>query len=176
MALIKCPECGGNVSTEASSCPHCGYPLSKLSYAEVSDTSTPKPKSTEWTEIWRKKVIKIRVILFIVTILLFAPSIVGLACQNYSLAAAALLIPVISFSLWLASLISCHVRTRIFDGYTILVYCGFFGNALIIEGDVMDSGHGRYFNGKLPNGRTVRTGISFWDSAVKIDDGEEKTF
>ncbi len=27
MALIKCPECGQNVSTSAYSCPHCGYPL-----------------------------------------------------------------------------------------------------------------------------------------------------
>ena len=27
MALIKCPECGKDVSTSASSCPHCGYPL-----------------------------------------------------------------------------------------------------------------------------------------------------
>lgn len=24
MALVKCKECGGQVSTEASSCPHCG--------------------------------------------------------------------------------------------------------------------------------------------------------
>lgn len=25
MALIKCGECGGNVSTSADQCPHCGY-------------------------------------------------------------------------------------------------------------------------------------------------------
>lgn len=29
MALIKCPECGGQVSDKASSCPHCGYPMSE---------------------------------------------------------------------------------------------------------------------------------------------------
>ena len=29
MALIKCPECGKDVSTAAESCPHCGYPLKK---------------------------------------------------------------------------------------------------------------------------------------------------
>ena len=28
MALIQCPECGGNVSTAAAACPHCGYPIS----------------------------------------------------------------------------------------------------------------------------------------------------
>lgn len=27
MALIKCPECGQNVSSEAPTCPHCGYPI-----------------------------------------------------------------------------------------------------------------------------------------------------
>lgn len=31
MALIKCPECGGNVSDKAYSCIHCGYPISNLS-------------------------------------------------------------------------------------------------------------------------------------------------
>ena len=30
MALIKCPECGGQVSDKASACIHCGCPLSKL--------------------------------------------------------------------------------------------------------------------------------------------------
>ena len=27
MALMKCPECGLQVSDKALSCPHCGYPL-----------------------------------------------------------------------------------------------------------------------------------------------------
>lgn len=27
MALVICPECGKQVSTNASSCPHCGTPL-----------------------------------------------------------------------------------------------------------------------------------------------------
>jgi cytochrome c biogenesis protein CcdA len=27
MALIKCPECGGEVSDKARACPHCGAPL-----------------------------------------------------------------------------------------------------------------------------------------------------
>ena len=30
MALIKCPECGKEVSMSAPTCPHCGYPLSKV--------------------------------------------------------------------------------------------------------------------------------------------------
>ena len=35
--LIKCEECGGQVSSEAKSCPHCGYVLSK--------TKKEKPKT-----------------------------------------------------------------------------------------------------------------------------------
>jgi uncharacterized membrane protein YdbT with pleckstrin-like domain len=27
MALVNCPECGGSVSTAATSCPHCGHPV-----------------------------------------------------------------------------------------------------------------------------------------------------
>lgn len=27
MALIQCPECGTEVSSEAAACPKCGYPL-----------------------------------------------------------------------------------------------------------------------------------------------------
>ena len=29
MALIKCPECGENISDKANTCPHCGYTLKK---------------------------------------------------------------------------------------------------------------------------------------------------
>ena len=29
MALIVCPECGKQVSDQAESCPHCGYPIPK---------------------------------------------------------------------------------------------------------------------------------------------------
>ena len=29
MALIKCPECGREISDKAYSCPQCGYPISQ---------------------------------------------------------------------------------------------------------------------------------------------------
>lgn len=38
MALIKCSECGRDVSDKATSCPHCGMPISR-----VKHTSTPTP-------------------------------------------------------------------------------------------------------------------------------------
>ena len=30
MALIKCPECGKEISDKAPACIHCGFPLSEL--------------------------------------------------------------------------------------------------------------------------------------------------
>jgi transcription elongation factor Elf1 len=43
MALIDCPECKGKVSTEAMTCPHCGYPMS-------SDAS---PKAKTKNNLWK---------------------------------------------------------------------------------------------------------------------------
>lgn len=37
MALIKCPECSGNVSDKAPTCPYCGYPMNTV--------TTSKPRS-----------------------------------------------------------------------------------------------------------------------------------
>lgn len=39
MALIKCPECGNDVSDTAQSCPHCGAPIKGS--AEAHATGTP---------------------------------------------------------------------------------------------------------------------------------------
>src|SRR6266480_3623947 len=36
MALTTCPDCGANVSTEASSCPKCGRPVRTASTAPVT--------------------------------------------------------------------------------------------------------------------------------------------
>lgn len=32
MALVKCKECGQEVSDMAEACPHCGYPLTEMTY------------------------------------------------------------------------------------------------------------------------------------------------
>ena len=44
MALIKCPECGKDVSTAAEACPHCGYPLK-------DKTASQKPIQYETTTV-----------------------------------------------------------------------------------------------------------------------------
>ena len=41
MALIKCPECGHQVSDKAYSCPNCGYPLNDLVDNEIVSREQP---------------------------------------------------------------------------------------------------------------------------------------
>ena len=36
MALVKCPECGKEVSSEAPTCPHCGRPIASTTNKVVS--------------------------------------------------------------------------------------------------------------------------------------------
>lgn len=43
MALIKCPECGGQVSDAAKACPHCGYQL-----------TDPQPQVQQTREVMRR--------------------------------------------------------------------------------------------------------------------------
>lgn len=37
MAIINCPECNEQVSTEATNCPHCGYPIEEFLLSEEFD-------------------------------------------------------------------------------------------------------------------------------------------
>lgn len=39
MALIKCPECGREISDKAESCPNCGYPIKKQDCNEEANTN-----------------------------------------------------------------------------------------------------------------------------------------
>ena len=49
MALIKCPDCGRDVSTRAIECPHCGYPLAQNKVVldkQIPKSSEPTPTSS----------------------------------------------------------------------------------------------------------------------------------
>jgi hypothetical protein len=59
MALIKCPECGSDISTLATTCPKCGYPVntidrkaSQQNLNNISQNITPKGKSYPKIIIW----------------------------------------------------------------------------------------------------------------------------
>jgi len=48
MALINCPECGKQVSTEAKACPGCGYPVAeKVEQGAVDSQSTRSTTANE---------------------------------------------------------------------------------------------------------------------------------
>lgn len=40
--LIKCPECNREISDQATSCPHCGYPISKKNLEPVKEVPSLK--------------------------------------------------------------------------------------------------------------------------------------
>jgi DNA-directed RNA polymerase subunit RPC12/RpoP len=43
MAVIKCTECGGAVSTAATACPHCGHPMVSATVPAPSNTARTSP-------------------------------------------------------------------------------------------------------------------------------------
>lgn len=47
MALIKCPDCGKEISDKAQSCIHCGYPIETINVNKVSTTAIDKVKYPE---------------------------------------------------------------------------------------------------------------------------------
>jgi hypothetical protein len=46
MALVPCRECGKSISTEATSCPHCGCPVRAAATAMPATTAQASPPST----------------------------------------------------------------------------------------------------------------------------------
>ena len=49
MALIKCPECGKEISDRAESCPNCAYPIAKVNENNTTapDTRTSSVQKTK---------------------------------------------------------------------------------------------------------------------------------
>ena len=48
MPLITCPECAKNVSDQAASCPHCGYPVAKRPETELTSSDISDRRS-DWS-------------------------------------------------------------------------------------------------------------------------------
>lgn len=54
MSLIKCPECGHDVSSEAANCPNCGYPMAKKGNNDVqpeASSSVQSELNTRYTKV-----------------------------------------------------------------------------------------------------------------------------
>ena len=86
--LIKCPECGKEVSSEAKTCIHCGYPIAKFiaqkeeelrkQKVEAEDRNMPKRQPKVYNVFCVIQYISIIVLL--ITLLIFG--IVGLASNG----------------------------------------------------------------------------------------------
>jgi endogenous inhibitor of DNA gyrase (YacG/DUF329 family) len=55
MALVKCPECGKDVSTTAKKCPHCGFvpPMNDVAW-NCPEWPTPPPAGMSEAE-WQRR-------------------------------------------------------------------------------------------------------------------------
>jgi hypothetical protein len=51
MALMQCHECEGKVSSEASTCPHCGAPVKKPPPKWLTEPPPPDPRKTKTGKI-----------------------------------------------------------------------------------------------------------------------------
>ena len=190
MALIKCPECGKEVSTAAETCPHCGYPINKNEPVKEKQVENyPKPKDSSWINKWKKKETKGRwtwTLLFFASLLLVGLFVILLNVDRevtsygtYAkfgwiiMVAIASSVAFIIFVFWIVALLSSKVITRQYDGYTVLVYVG-FKNLLIVENEIQDFGtSNRFLYGQLPNKKQVWVNISILDGSVKMGIGEE---
>lgn len=80
MALIKCPECGKEVSDKAVRCPHCGMPLNEIHSVTQESTNNDAGRNTELSQSQKekKRIHKWLLVIFIVGSLLLIGGIVFL--------------------------------------------------------------------------------------------------
>lgn len=86
MALIKCPECGKEVSSKAQSCPNCGNPFNIQRYGTELGTGVKeglKGLNTVASPMKRKKCIMLIIVPLVFFILFFG---VGMAIDNDTVA------------------------------------------------------------------------------------------
>ncbi len=191
MALIKCPECGKEVSTAAETCPHCGYPIKKNEPIKEKPAEVyPKPKDPSWINKWKEKAAKERLawmLSFFASLLLVGLFVVLLNVDrevtSYGTSAKtgwmiavgiASAVAIFMFAMWISALVVVKARAREIDGYTVLAYVGAFRHFIVVEDVVQDSGTiNRFLSGSLPNKKQVWVYISYFDGSVKIGVGKE---
>ena len=65
MSLIKCPECGNEVSDKATSCPKCAYPISP----KPAEIPKPEDKPTVQTIELTSKPFKLQILLSVLAMI-----------------------------------------------------------------------------------------------------------
>jgi ribosomal protein L7/L12 len=62
MALIKCPECGKQISDKASACIHCGYPIQTEQVVSPPISNSKKVAIPSFSEFSQQKIPAIKVV------------------------------------------------------------------------------------------------------------------
>ena len=180
MALIKCPECGQNVSTEATACPHCGYPLNKVEKeqkVENSEIDNNKiaPLNRSWLKKYKFKPTLGKIILggvALVSLLSFIISIVIVVAVDvrslFIIPFILAIVFIIALSFFLAGLIAMKWKVVEDEGYHAIAFSGIFRNYLVVENVVQEVGINRHLDGKFPNGKYVWADFALWDGNIII--------
>lgn len=91
MAMIKCPECGKDISDKAMACIHCGYPISSLDYSEnivneetvetetsdIIDDNTSLKQPTKTTTEAKKQNMGCGIVIAVIVIIILLVSLIG---------------------------------------------------------------------------------------------------
>jgi hypothetical protein len=172
MALIKCPECGNEVSSIADTCPKCGYPVKKylnfISQEIIENKDEfPEPISDEWVQKFYRIKKENCVFCFVCFMIFFVAFIILLTLDVLSLLFITTIIMAFFACVFGYSLFA-KIRIRKEDGYTILVY-SFFKRYLYIEDELVDSSlTNRTLYGELPNKKRVIVTFALEDGSVRI--------
>lgn len=76
MALIKCPECGKEISDKAGKCPYCGYPIEEIENTVVNETNKQEISDSNKGVPKKKKTLNKKVIIAV-------SSIIGVAAIGF---------------------------------------------------------------------------------------------
>ncbi|MEG2458174.1 MAG: zinc ribbon domain-containing protein [Bacilli bacterium] len=192
MSIIKCPECGKEISTSATTCPHCGYPLTTPTTVVINNTIA----NADWVKKWKNKALSIKIITGIIAALFLAflaTSIVFYILNSgnsfndsfvsnvsskflyFSLIGVSAMGTLITVALFITSLIRVRVKVKEYDGSIICVYTGGINNYLLIDNvEQYSCGPYRYVGylyGSLPNSkRKVTVTIKISDMTIAISD------
>ena len=182
MALIKCPECGKDVSTAAGACPHCGFPI-KNNVKNDQEEDFVKPLDSSWLDDWKKKPGRGKIALtfvYLINLALLILFIVLLVTGNDEYNTYALLMTfvlgfasIFTLSFLIAGLICMKYKIIDCDGYHAIAIAGFWNNYLVIENKVFEKGHNRHLDGTFPNGKHVKADFAFWDSSIRLSINSE---
>lgn len=192
MAIIKCPECGHDVSDKAPFCPNCGYTIT----GKTEPRNVVEPIDDSWLEKYRRKAKLVKINQFVVNgicLVLFVSFLCLWLLDKEAITHPSGYVSYYHKEYWftltwgsglilltatIASIMSIFViKTKVFnvDGYNVVAYLGFFKNILVVENVFIDSVFASTFHSvdifaKLPNGKKIIAKYSFGSATIIEND------